>query len=67
MLGFTQQQLYTLRSAGARGLDASDSIDIALRWSEEGEVRASNQQHLSPAVFLSAKISEICVCIDFEK
>ena len=27
--------LYTLRSAGARGLDLSDSIDISLRWSED--------------------------------
>ena len=33
--------LYTLRSAGARGLDGLPSIDISLRWSERNSINMS--------------------------
>ena len=33
--------LHTLRSAGARGLDASHSIDMSLRWGERNSINMS--------------------------
>ena len=33
--------LYTLRSAGAQGLDGLPSIDISLRWSERNSINMS--------------------------